>query len=209
MAHGVRELQWLERNPVERIKKPAESEGRVRFLNDDELVRLLDTCRPHADLYLAVLLALSTGARQAELMELRWGQIDFGRSVMTLHKTKNGDRRALPLVGESFTQLKARSKVRQLTDDRIFPATKRAKKSEFRDLRHPWEKALKAAEIENFRWHDLRHTSASYLVMNGVSLVEVARILGQKTLQMVLRYAHLSEGHIVDHGRKLANRLGI
>ncbi len=209
LAFGVKTLQWIERNPCESIKKPAESKGRVRFLTDDERTALLATCKPHDDLYLAVVLALSTGARQAEIMTLRYGQIDFGRQVITLTQTKNGETRALPLVSTAFMLLQARAKVRGLTDDRVFPPSGRAKKAECLDLRQPWEKALKAAGIIDFHWHDLRHTAASYLAMSGVSLVEISKILGHRTMQMVSRYSHLSEGHIVQTGEKLAARLGI
>ena len=209
LAHGVKELQWLESNPVERITKPAENKGRVRFLSDEERPRLLDACRSHPELYLAVVLALTTGARKEEIMSLRFGQIDFTRQVISLHETKNGDRRALPLVGEAFTLLQERAKVRSLTDDRIFPPSGRAKKAEALDLRQPWEKALEEAGITDFHWHDLRHTAASYLAMSGVSLVEIAKVLGHRTLQMVARYSHLSDGHIVSTGQKLADRLGV
>lgn len=209
LAHGVKELRWIERNPCEAIKKPKESHGRVRFLSDEERGKLLDACRPHPDLYLAVVLSLTTGARQAEIMSLRWGQIDFPRKVITLHDTKNGERRSLPLVGEAFTLLQERSKLRSIKDDRIFPPTSKAKKAEALDLRAPWERALKSAEIADFRWHDLRHTAASYLAMSGVSLVEIAKVLGHRTLAMVARYSHLSDEHIVATGEKLAARLGV
>jgi len=208
-GYGVKTLQWIERNPCERIEKPAESLGRVRFLSDDERNALLAACESHPDLYLAVVLALSTGARQSEVMRLRYGQIDFERKLITLHQTKNGERRSLPLVGSAFTLLQARAKVRDIVDDRVFPPTGRAVKAVCLDLRQPWEKALKKAGIHDFRWHDLRHTAASYLVMSEVSLVEVAKILGHRTLQMVLRYAHLSSSHIVATGKKLADRLEI
>ncbi len=209
LAHGVKELRWLERNPCELIKKPAESRGRVRFLSDDERTKLLAACRRHPDLYLAVVVALTTGARQMEVMSLRWGQIDFARQVITLHDTKNGERRALPLVGEAFTLLQTRAKVRTLKDDRVFPPTAKAKKADYLDLRAPWEAALKSAGITDFHWHDLRHTAASYLAMSGVSLVEIAKVLGHRTLAMVARYSHLSDGHIVATGEKLAARLGV
>lgn len=211
LSYAVKTLQWLERNPCERITKPSERKGRVRFLSDDERVRLLAACRDSAntDLYLAVVLSLTTGARQAEIMTLRWSQIDFGRQVITLHETKNGERRALPLVGEAFTLLQARAKVRSLTDDRIFPPKPRAKKSVCVDLHAPWVAARRAAGLTDFHWHDLRHTAASYLAMSGVSLVEIAKVLGHRTLAMVARYSHLSDGHIVATGEKLAARLGI
>ena len=211
LSYGVKTLQWLERNPCERITKESESTGRVRFLSDAERDKLLTACRESSnpDLYLAVVLSLTTGARQGEIMTLRWGQIEFNRQVITLHKTKNGERRALPLVGEAFTLLQERFKVRNLKDDRIFPPKPRAKKAECVDLEAPWVAARTVAGLDDFHWHDLRHTAASYLAMSGVSLVEIAKVLGHRTLQMVARYAHLSDGHIVATGEKLAARLGV
>jgi len=207
LSYGVKELAWLEKNPCDRVSRNEEAAGRVRFLSDDERTRLLEACRQHADLYLAVVLSLVTGARQSEVMTLKWGQIDFTRKIITLHETKNGERRALPLVSEAFTLLHARAKVRNIQDDRVFPPT--TKDGKVRSLREAWERALELAEIDNFHWHDLRHTAASYLVMSGVSLVEVAKILGHRTLAMVARYAHLSDDHIVSTGEKLAARMGI
>lgn len=209
LNYAVKSLEWLERNPCERIKKQKENNGRVRFLSDDERAALLEACRPHDNLYLAVVLALSTGARQSEIMTLRYKQIDFQRKVITLHDTKNGESRALPLVGAAFMLLQERAKVRSLNDDRIFPPTLKAKKSDCLDLNRPWREALKKSGIQDFHWHDLRHTAASYLAMSGVSLVEISKILGHRTMQMVSRYSHLSEGHIVATGEKLAARLGI
>jgi integrase len=209
LSHGVRELQWLEANPVERIKKPTESTGRTRFLSDDERVRLLDACKGHEDLYLAVVLALTTGARQAELMTLHWDQVDFARQSILLRDTKNGERRTIPLVGAARDLLQAREQSRKADEPLVFPATARARKSECIDLRVPWERALKAANIEDFHWHDLRHTAASYLAMNGTSLVELAKLLGHRTLAMVARYSHLSDEHIVSTGQKLADRMNL
>lgn len=209
LSYGVKTLEWIERNPCERIKKPAESKGRVRFLSDDERERILSACRSHAELYLAVMLSLTTGARKAEIMSLRWGQINFSRQIITLSKTKNGETRSIPLVGEAFTLLQERAKVRSLTDDRIFPPTSKAKKGEYLDLETTWRAALSTAAITDFHWHDLRHTAASYLAMSGVSLVEIAKVLGHRTLAMVARYAHLSDEHIVSTGEKLAARLGV
>lgn len=208
LSYGVK-LDWIDRNPCERINKPKENAGRVRFLSEEELPLLLCSCRKHPNLYLAVILSLVTGARQEEIMSLHWSQIDFKRKAITLLKTKNGERRTLPAVGEAFDLLQERSKVRSLSDDRLFPPTKLAKKSEYLDLRQPWEAAREESGVEDFKWHDLRHTAASYLVMNGISLAEVAKILGHKTLTMVLRYAHLSPAHVVSTGEMLATRLGI
>jgi len=209
LSYAVKEKEWLEKNPCRNVKKSTEDKGRVRFLSDDERVCLLDACRPNADLYLAVVLSLTTAGRRGEIMGLRWWQIDFSKKTISLQKTKNGDARTLPLVGEAFTLLQERSKVRGLHNDHIFPSTKSAKKTEYIDLRAPWEKAMRIANIQDFHWHDLRHTAASNLAMMGISLVELARLLGHRTLSMVVRYSHLSTDHVVSVGEKLAARLGV
>jgi len=85
-------------------------------------------------------------------------------------------------------------KIRRLDTDLLFPSKNNAKTKPIH-LRDPWKKALTAAQIDDFRFHDLRHSAASYLAMNGASLVEIADILGHKTLSMVKRYSHLSEAH--------------
>ncbi|MEJ2325947.1 MAG: site-specific integrase [Chromatiaceae bacterium] len=193
---AVKEWGWLEDNPLRKVKKPKEPRGRVRFLSDEERERLLQACRESAspDLYPAVVLALSTGARQQEILGLRWPQVDLTRKVAILHDTKNGERRVLPLSGAALDLLRERSKVRRLDSELVFPGRTRNPKPV--DLRTPFETALKRAGIEDFRWHDLRHTAASYLAMGGASLAEIAEILGHKTLAMVKRYAHLSDSHV-------------
>lgn len=192
---GWKEWGWIDHNPVFAVTKPKEPRGRVRFLDDGERARLLTACRSSAspDLYPAVVLALSTGARAQEVLGLRWPQLDLGRRVATLHETKNGERRVLPLAGPALELLRERSKVRRLDTDLVFPGRRHPGKP--LDLRAPFEVALKRADITDFRWHDLRHTAASYLAMNGATLAEIAEVLGHKTLAMVKRYAHLSEAH--------------
>ena len=210
-SHGVKELGWLERNPLERVTKLTESKGRVRFLDSDELPRFLTACRKNPELYLAVLLSLTTGGRQSEVMSLRWGQIDLkaGRATLYAGTTKNDDAKVMPLVGEALTLLQERSKLRKLTDDRIFPPTHLAKKSAFLHLRKPFISALSEANITDFHWHDLRHTCASYLMMSGVSPLEISKILGHRTMAMVTRYAHLAPDRASDIGIALAQKLGV
>jgi len=193
-TNAVKEWRWLERNPMLDVTKPKQPQGRVRFLSDDEREALLRECKASSqpDVYLAVVLALSTGARQMELMGLRWDQVDLNRKVITLYETKNGEIRALPLVHHAYELMKDRAKVRRIDTNLVFPAKNPEKPV---DLRDPFEKALERAGILNFRWHDLRHSCASYLAMNGASLAEIAEVLGHKTLQMVKRYAHLSHAH--------------
>lgn len=188
------EWQWWEDNPMRYVKKPKEPRGRARFLSDEERERLLAKCRlsHQPDLYLAVVLSISTGARSMEIMSLHWDQVDLVRKTITLYETKNGEIRALPLVGHALELMREREKARCVDTDLVFPGRNSKKPVE---LRASWSAALTAAKITDFRWHDLRHTCASYLAMDGASQAEIAEVLGHKTLQMVKRYTHLSQAH--------------
>ncbi|RLU00598.1 tyrosine-type recombinase/integrase [Ketobacter sp.] len=189
------EWGWLEDNPLRKVRKPVEPRGRVRFLDEDERSRLLAACKQSEceALYPVAVLALSTGMRQGEILSLEWSQIDLARGYIYLTETKNGERRTVPLVSHAKQLITDLSKVRRIDTNLVFPST--IKPEAPIAIRRPWGDALKAAEIQDFRFHDLRHTAASYLAMNGASLAEIAEILGHKTLQMVKRYAHLSEQH--------------
>lgn len=191
---AVKEWGWLDDSPIRKVTKPKEPRGRVRFLSEEERVRFLAECKNSENpyLYITVVLALSTGARRMEIFGLSWNEVDFNRGVITLDETKNGERRVLPLTGHALELMKQHSKVRHVSSALVFPGKNIDKPA---DLRVPFEKALKRAEIFDFKWHDLRHSCASYLAMNGASLAEIAEILGHKTLAMVKRYAHLSEAH--------------
>lgn len=191
---AIREWGWVEDNPLRKISKMKEPRSRVRFLSDEERTRLLKACQESDSklLYIIVVLALSTGARKMEIIGLKWQDVDLNRGVITLHETKNGERRLLPLVGYASSLIKKYAKIRQLNCDYVFPSNNLKNPI---DIRTPFETALKRAEITDFRYHDFRHSAASYLIMNGASLAEVAEILGHKTLQMVKRYAHMSDAH--------------
>lgn len=192
---AMKEWQWIEDSPMRRVIKPKEPRGRVRFLSDEERSRLLDECKKSDSeyLYIAVVLALSTGGRKMEIMSLNWTKnVDLNRGVITLHETKNGEKRVLPLTGHALELMKEHAKVRLVNCDLVFPSKNLRAPI---DLRTPFENALKRAKINDFKWHDLRHSCASYLAMNQASLAEIAEILGHKSLQMVKRYAHLSEAH--------------
>lgn len=191
---AVKEWGWLDDNPMLKIVKPKESRGRVRFLEDSERARLLQACQESSNpyIYTVVVLALSTGMRQGEIMGLTWDVIDLTQGKAVLHETKNGERRAVAITGHALDLLKQLAKVRRIDSSLLFPAKVPTKPM---DLRKPWETAVLKAELDDFKFHDLRHSAASYLAMNGASLAEIAEVLGHKTLQMVKRYAHLSEGH--------------
>jgi integrase len=192
-----KEWGWLEDSPMRKVTKPTEPRGRVRFLDTLEREQLLEACRKSTHPYLltVVVLALSTGMRYSEIMKLAWSDVDFGKKRITLHETKNGERRVVPLAGKALELLKNHEHLRRMDTLLIFPAQKGQKPQKSAIIRPSWMKALQNAGIRNFRFHDLRHSCASYLAMNGASLAEIAEVLGHKTLQMVKRYAHLSEAH--------------
>jgi integrase len=191
---AVKEWEWIEDSPMRKVAKPKEPRGRVRFLSEEERKTLLDACKTsHSSfLYIAVVLALSTGMRQAELMTLKWADVELQAGRVILHKTKNGERRSISISGLALQLLQELDANRSIVTPLLFPGKNPQKPI---DLRCAWEKALKETGIEDFRWHDLRHSTASYLAMNKASLAEIAEVLGHKTLSMVKRYAHLSETH--------------
>lgn len=191
---ALKEWGWINENPVQKINKPRLPQGRIRFLDETEKNRLLEVCRKSSStcLFPIVVLALSTGMRKAEILTLTWDDIDLNRGSIHLQTTKNGDRRIIPLVGLPLELLKKIKSARQTK--LVFPSLKDPNTSI--DIRSAWESALQKAQITNFKFHDLRHTAASYLAMNQASLLEIGALLGHKTVQMTKRYAHLSDNHI-------------
>jgi integrase len=191
---AVNEWEWIPESPMRKVSKPKEPRGRIRFLSDEERERLLEACREstNKELISIVVLALSTGARKTEITSLEWKQVDIKRRRITLYDTKNDDIRVLPLVGPAMMAMEKFSKIRRIDTNLVFPRQDGQKPV---DIRWAWETAVSDAKLEDFHFHDLRHSCASYLAMNGASLAELAEVLGHKTLQMVKRYAHLSETH--------------
>lgn len=204
---AVKEWGWMEDNPLRKISKLKEPRGRVRFLSDEERERLLTACRGshNQDLYLTVILAMSTGGRRAEIWGLSWKRVDLKNGFITFIETKNDEPRSVPLQGHALVLMQERSKVPRIDTELVFPSPKNPQKHF--DFRRPFQIALKAAQIENFRWHDLRHCAASYLVMAGADMRTVAEILGHKTMQMTQRYAHLSPEHLKDAVAKMNHKI--
>lgn len=191
---AIKEWGWIEDSPIRKVAKPREPRGRVRFLDNAERIRLLQTCKESQNsyLYTIVVLALSTGMRQGEILNLKWSDVDFEKCRVILQETKNGEIRQVAIAGAALELLKQLDKIRRIDTQYLFPG--KSPKQPI-DIRSAWETAVKKAEIANFKFHDLRHSCASYLAMNGASLAEIAEVLGHKTLSMVKRYAHLSETH--------------
>lgn len=163
------EWGWVTLNPVRKVTKPKLPNGRTRFLSEEEIKKVLEACQASKcrDLYIAVVLAMSTAMRYGEIMNLKKTDIDFSLNVITLYETKNGEVRSIPL--EDLPRELVKEWVQSLTSKSplVFPSphdTKRPK-----DIRSAWDNAIKKAGIENFRFHDLRHTAASYLAIDGHS----------------------------------------
>lgn len=193
LSVASREWEWITDNPASRVRARKEPRGRLRYLSDEERKRLLAACRASDEprLYALVVVALGTGARQGELLSLRWSDVDQLRCRATLEHTKNGERRVLALEGPVLDALRERRAVRRIGVDQVFGSERGLATFP----RNAWEQALREAGVADFHFHDIRHTFASYMAMSGATLAELAEALGHKTLAMVKRYAHLSEAH--------------
>jgi integrase len=202
---ALREWGWVKDNPLRKVTKPKEPRGRVRFLDDDERAHLLQACRVSANplLYPIVVLAIATGMRRGELLPLRWNQVDFTRYTITLDDSKNGERRAVPLVGLALEQLRGCYEVRRTDTDLVFPSPTLAKPV---DITKAWRTVIAKPGVLDFRFHDLRHTTASYLAQGGATPIDIAAVTGHETLAMVKRYAHLSESRVRQVPRRTHGR---
>lgn len=197
LTAAVSEWHWLEKNPIYQIPQLTENCGRNRFLNGEELLRLIKACSESANKLLLplFLLAVATGVRRSEALRLRWTDIDPDRKTAYIAKSKNGEPRTVPLDGPVWEAISILRSNRQADSDLLFPGKNPIKPMDFRTA---WDYALKRAGVTNFRWHDNRHTTGSYLAMSGATLAEIADILGQKTIAVAKRYSH----HYVEHKRK-------
>lgn len=194
---AVKDWGWLDRNPCQSVRKPVVNNAKDRYLSDKEREHLLTVCRDskHPYLHTLVMLAIYTGARYGELVSLTWKQVDLKSRWMTLDKTKNGEKRRIPLTEDVVTMLRQLKRKQVIHSPLVFPRTDGKAPL---DMRKAWEKTKTKAKLDNFRFHDLRHTAASYFAMSGCSLLEIADLLGHKTLAMVKRYSHLVDGHKQD-----------
>jgi len=203
---------WIGSNPLDGVNKiTGIRDQRDRYLDNDERKALLEACRfsDNHQLYPIVIFAISTGARKSEILGLTMRDVDMVRGLAILRDTKNGETRSVPIVGHLHDLLKEHIEWVNESYDEIMPDAKTRWLFPRRDLlaaidiRAAWENAIKVSGVKDFRFHDLRHSTASYLAMQGAGLLEIADMLGHKTLQMVKRYAHLSG----DHKRSLAEKL--
>ncbi len=190
LTYACRELRWIDDNPCFSLVKLKEPAGRNRVLSEAEIGRLLAASQKSRSpyLYTIILLALTTGMRQGEILGLKWNDVDLERGIAHLRDTKNSHPRSVPLADLGVSALKKLYEKRQPTKEYVF-----ASRTAFGaiDIKKAWQEALKRADIHNLRFHDLRHTYATFIANKGASQLEIATALGHRTLQMVQRYTHM------------------
>ncbi len=199
---AVEDYEWLRTNPMHKVQAPRLPDERVRFLDAEEQGRLLGACRrsPCPFLYPLVVLAMTTGARKMECLMLRWADVDLDQRVIRLERTKTRLRRGVPLP--SMTRTILQTWRTQVSSPYVFPGTK----AQPPDINRRWYWARDRAGLVDFRFHDLRHTAASYLAMSGVRIEVIADILGHRSIQTTRRYAHLSPAYTAELVEKMAQQ---
>ncbi len=161
---------------------------RTRFLNEQEMRTLISNCNEY--LKPLVIVTLNTGMRRGEINKLRWSDVNFVTNAIYLKDTKNGESREIPMNEQVRTILEHLP--RHSTSDYVFH---KKDGSCYTDVKRSFFTALVKSGIKDFRFHDLRHTFASHLVMRGVDLNTVRELLGHKSMAMTIRYSHLSQQH--------------
>lgn len=199
LSVALKDWEWIDTRP--NIREMPEPEHRIRWITVEEAERLLDELPPH--LAEMVRFSLATGLRDANVTKLRWGQIDLQQGHCWLHADQMKGKKALPV---SLNEDAINCIRRQLGKHLEFVFTYKGKPVT-RANNHAWKKALKRAGIENFRWHDLRHTWASWHVQNGTPLNVLKEMGGWSDYKMVLRYAHLSSKHLADYANNVAGKV--
>lgn len=177
-------------NPIAEVRQAGSDKSRDRRLSAEEFRRFekaIDTCYNRV-IPSIIRFAMETAARKGELLKLTWSDIDLKRRVMILRDTKNGEDRRVPLTQEAVSLLEHLSRDESR---RVFLTTSAA-------ITAAWRRILTRAEIEDFRFHDLRHEATTRLFERGLEVMEVQRITGHKTLTMLLRYTQMNVDRIVD-----------
>jgi integrase len=187
--------RWGYVDQVPDVDMPRKPEGRQRYLEANEIGRLLAACRRSRNPYLAaiVTIAVNTGMRKAEILGLTWERIDLSTSRITLYQTKSGKPRGVPMNRAVYDALVT---LQPDAEQRAGLVFRRSADRAWGQIRRAFTTALERAEITSFRFHDLRHTAASHMVMRGASLKDVQEILGHADYKMTMRYSHLSPAHL-------------
>lgn len=196
MLNKAIEWEMVTEDVLKRIRKvkPLKDSGkRLRYLSIEEVQTLISKCDTH--LKPIVITALNTGMRRGEILNLQWEKnIDLKHGFILLEQgmTKNGSRREIPINDTLRGVLQGLT--RRLDIPHVFYDSVTGKPC--KDVKRSFNTAMRRAGIRDFHFHDLRHTFASHLVMSGIDLTTVSKLLGHKSLNITLRYSHLSPGHL-------------
>lgn len=195
LRRAAREWEWIDRAPA--IRMLPEPKRRIRWLTKDESDRLLSVLPPH--LAEMTRFTLVTGLRERNVTGLAWSQVDLVRKTAWIHPDQAKAKKAIavPLNADAVAIIRRQIGKHQ---ERVFSYHGRPID---RCNNKGWRAALKRSGIENFRWHDLRHTWASWHVQAGTPLHVLQELGGWSTFAMVQRYAHLSSAHLAEHAEKL------
>lgn len=197
-----KEWGWLSHNPMDGVSKLREGKGRVRYLSDDERQRLLRETAKTPTLHTIVLLALTTACRAGELMKLTWADVDLKEGRLLFGDTKNAEPRAAWVHGEALRLLKEHAKVRRIDTALVFAAPGGGRF----DYHEPFVAAAAAAGVADFRFHDLRHSAATYLAMAGASEQQLRAIGGWKS-GVVRKYVHIAAQDAKGALQKLSDKI--
>lgn len=204
-----RRWHWLPVNPAREVERAREAPAPERYLSAEEVERLTAACWESRDRRLApmVTVALATGARASELMRMRWRDVDLTARRWVIPQAKSGQPRTVPLAPQAVDAL--REVVRVVGVEYVWtPAgVSGASDGPPRFPRGPWERSRERAGLGDVRWHDLRHTAASWLAMSGASTADIMAILGHRSLAAAQRYLHLTADHLGDVADRMAGRL--
>ena len=184
---AVKEWEWLKDNPVSKVPREKEDNERDRWLTAGEEVSLLENSPEW--LREIILFNLHTGLRQDELLSLTWDRVYMMRKAILIKETKNGKPRTIPLNKIALDILECKAKVLSFKSKIVFHG-KAGTKIDKHNLRRAFVIAMERAGIEDFRFHDLRHTFATRLAQSGIDLYKISQLLGHKDIKTTQRYAH-------------------
>jgi len=191
MSHAfniaIREWEWIKDNPVRNVRKERINNHIERWLTQDEEERLLKVSPRW--LQKIIVFAINTGLRQSEILDLKWSQVDMARRTITILEQKNRCIDTLPVDETAMDVLRERQRDGLPECNLVFPGQNGTRILN-RNLFRAFNVATGRAEIDRFRFHDLRHTFATRLVQNGVGIYEVQKLGRWKNSSMVMRYAH-------------------
>jgi integrase len=191
----------VQSNPAREIERRKENNARERYLSDAEEVSLRKAITAVAPERVAELeIALHTGMRRSEQYQCEWSWVNFDLRILTIPRSKNGEKRTVVLNDVAVLAFRALLAMSDGTG-RVFGHLYRSEDTI--GPRNWFERALRQGGISSFRWHDLRHTFASRLVMRGVDIVTVSHLMGHKSIQITMRYAHLAPQHKLEAVQRL------